>query len=242
MPERLDLSIAIKRARWRAGDESEEVSEEEFRSKRLPVLRRDEFRCRYCGANTVPTLDAWHGSLEASGYFEIHHLDDDHENNDLSNLVTACPFCHSVMHLGNAGARGCGVLVWNPGIDQASLNLIMQAVLVGMWRAAHESEDETATRVGAICEALYFGLRQLSGELEERYGQGASDPFVMGRALGELNQEDYAHRDRALYGVRFVPSYDYYAKRHLPYWGEHVYKGIPASTWEELCDAVTTDA
>lgn len=51
----------------------------EFARARKAVLNRDGYKCRLCGA-TEPIL--------------VHHVDENSEHNDESNLVTLCHGCH----------------------------------------------------------------------------------------------------------------------------------------------------
>lgn len=77
-------------AGWRRDDWMAADADAEFKLVRQKVLERDEHTCRFCG-------------FRAPKWQEVHHLDDNHHNNDPDNLVTACMFCHMVHHLGLAG-------------------------------------------------------------------------------------------------------------------------------------------
>lgn len=37
---------------------------------------------------------------ENYAFFDVHHLDGNHSNNSAQNLLTVCPNCHRVRHLG----------------------------------------------------------------------------------------------------------------------------------------------
>ncbi len=69
-----------------------------WKTIRRRILIRDDHTCRFCG-------------LRSQKYMEVHHVDGNHENNDESNLITVCPFCHSVFHVGLTGIQRRGILV-----------------------------------------------------------------------------------------------------------------------------------
>jgi len=169
-----------------------------------------------------------------------YHLDDDHTNNDPGNLATICPFCHSVFHIGNCGEREAGIIIWNTELSQSKLNALMMAVFVGMYRK--DSESKVERRNAGIAENLYYGVKSSSGMIEELFGEGASNPKKIGKALGALSRAQYARRAEILTGVRLLPNYKYYAKRHVPYWNDKVVGALHGETWEELWKDACTDA
>ena len=70
-----------------------------IKSHRLKLkLSRDgikEDKCELCGLST------WQGIKLP---LELHHIDGNHFNNELNNLMILCPNCHSIQK-GNAGAN-----------------------------------------------------------------------------------------------------------------------------------------
>lgn len=60
-----------------------------WRRLRLAVLERDNYTCSYCGFRT----DDRH-------QIQVNHVDGNPENNDITNLETACIHCHAMMHAG----------------------------------------------------------------------------------------------------------------------------------------------
>lgn len=64
---------------------------------RLKLIRDGikEEKCEYCG------LSEWRGKKVP---LELHHVDGNHFNNELSNLVIICPNCHALED-GNSGSN-----------------------------------------------------------------------------------------------------------------------------------------
>ncbi len=61
----------ISRPRWR-------------RISRI-VRERDSFTCQFCGA-------------DVNNFLQVHHVDFNENNDDLSNLITVCASCHQKIH------------------------------------------------------------------------------------------------------------------------------------------------
>ena len=61
-----------------------EYGKEFDKRKKDLILKRDNSTCRKCGSTTRP--------------LDIHHIDHNKKNNDLSNLITLCKICHGKIH------------------------------------------------------------------------------------------------------------------------------------------------
>jgi len=69
------------------------LDERKYEELRLQVLRRDGWRCQFCG--TMTNLEVRHQEFRS-------HSGQDHEN----NLVTLCNDCHSALHRQCAAISG----------------------------------------------------------------------------------------------------------------------------------------
>ena len=72
---------------WRAHDPRAAKADSDFRRVRPLILRRDRYTCQGCGAQPKNRL-------------EVHHLDNNHHNNRMGNLISVCKYCHAVFHSG----------------------------------------------------------------------------------------------------------------------------------------------
>ena len=81
--------LSVKRKQWRMEQSEHDRNEADavFQEVRKKVLDRDGRRCWFCG-------------FTSTAHQEVHHLDDDHTNNRLDNLVTICNIDHLCFHLG----------------------------------------------------------------------------------------------------------------------------------------------
>jgi len=71
-------------------DSSEGNSKE--KNLRKIILERDNFTCKYCGRREYTFKRSLH----------MHHIDYNHENNDVNNLITLCSRCHRNTNLNRA--------------------------------------------------------------------------------------------------------------------------------------------
>ena len=200
--EFLPLVMSVKAANWRMNDDNSEAADTEFRHVRLKALERDERTCRFCG-------------FKAPKYQEVHHLNDDHADNRVENLVTACGFCHSVQHIGLAGKYKTAVLAWIPEVSQDKLHHIVRSILVvTQWANGIEKEGRrhrpevtrAATEMAQAARSLETKLRSRQAEAEKRFI--TSDPLELGTILQTIavdNEALYEKRKDFLNGLRLLP-------------------------------------
>lgn len=196
-----------------------------YAQKRIHVLQRDRYRCTGCGFPAPPDREALSGSLAASGYLEVHHADNDHQNNDdVRNLVSLCPFCHTVHHIGFAGAHRRATLIWLPWLSQERVNLLCNLCGVVMARSGE--------RLPERARQLYDRMQALVDPLEESWGKGTGDPSILAGALGILHKqcpELYLERGKALNEIRVLPTLAAF-KEAVTWWSEHTW--LPGEQWE----------
>jgi intracellular multiplication protein IcmJ len=183
MPKKRPIVLSAKRRSWRMMDAHADEHDKRYQAVREQVLQRDDYTCVFCMFRSVK-------------YQHIHHMDDDHGNNKLTNLVTACPLCHQCFHLGMAGIRKAGVMVWMPEIPQAELNNLCRAIFVAV---QNSGEHEQAAR------SLYVSLESRAAVLETELGAGSSNPAAFGQAFLHMKEEQYAQRAKMMAPVRLLP-------------------------------------
>lgn len=222
------LILGVKRGLWRMHDPFAEEADADFAGVRQRVAKHYKHTCVYCDMKTLPQESERSPTKTSPGYFEVHHLDDNHQNNALDNLVMVCPFCHNVFHCGNAGKRDAGKIIWAPWIRQEDLNLLCHVLFIMMTFGQNDPETvkngaaftKAAERISNDARSRYQQLSSLGDDLENQLGRGLSNASVMGEALmilGSESAEAYKNRGRFLSGARFLPDYSYYMKQVM-YW------------------------
>lgn len=217
----LPIVLSARRPSWRMADAHADESDSRFLKIRSQILQRDDHSCAFCG-------------FRAMRFQEMHHLDDDHGNNKSSNLVTACCFCHACFHLGMAGTRRTGVVIWCPELSQAEINNVCRAVFV--------AETVGGTQEQAA-RALYAALSGRAAVVEQDLGPGASNPAALGQALLEMTPQQYSDRQRRLSGLRLLPKSSAFGTQ-VAYWQteKSLFGGLAVQEWDRLLPALSRDA
>lgn len=219
------LIPGVKGSCYRRDDPFAENAREDFAAIRMKVIERDHFTCVYCGLQTQGNEDAPGHTLEASGGLHVHHIDDDHNNNTEDNLISVCPLCHMVHHIGFAASRGYCHFIYLPEIRQEDLNILVHCIAVADARQCNSAEIEN------ICRAsweLYYVLNTFKRILVFNEDLNA-DTSMLGTALaGVLHERPdiYAQRAKGLHGIRVL--FDFKALQlnfaHLSGW-------LPGPSW-----------
>lgn len=194
-------------------DTHADEADKRYTSIRSTILERDDYTCGFC-------------ELRAQKFQEVHHLDDDHGNNAPSNLATACCFCHLCFHLGMAGLRNAGTIIWCPEISQAELNNLCRAIFVAV--ANHGKHEDAARK-------LYESLCSREAIIKEELGEGASNPGSLGQAFLEMTQEQYETRNDRMPGLRLLPKMNAFGKQ-IAFWQSEpsAYGNLADSEWDKL--------
>ncbi len=147
------------------------------------VFTRDNHTCQFCG-------------FRAQIYQEIINVDHDYRNNKLSNLVTACCFCAQCHFLEAVGRNdyGGGTLIYLPEITQPELNGLCHVLFCAMANAANYRAD---------AQTIYRSLKLRAQTVEQKLGEGMSNPGLLGQMLIESSIEN---PEKILKDLRLLPS------------------------------------
>jgi intracellular multiplication protein IcmJ len=209
------LVPSVKRSTFRIHDPEKESADNEYVKIRRSVFTRDKFTCQYCGFKATPNRTAPPETSEASGYLEAHHVDDDHTNNILPNLVSVCPFCHQVFHAGFAGKREAATLAWIPEITQENINLLCNLIFCIEYRA---EQDKSSQAYAAEARSLIASLRERREGLDALFGKDAITMQSLPSILMALHRNNmYEERGKLFSGLRLIPNPEPFAD-HIAWW------------------------
>lgn len=190
-----ELILSAKAKTWRMADRNFEHNDVEWSRLRTTVLQRDDYTCQFC-------------EFRARQWQEVHHLDDDHNNDNLDNLVTACAFCHQVHHIGLAGLTDSAKLAWLPEMTQQEIHHMIRTKLVlAQWvsRQSPNAPSHELPGYAAAVQAIDSAIAQRCLIIKEMVG--SDNPVVLGDALIAMsNDENYGRRGELLGGIRLVPT------------------------------------
>ena len=207
----LDIAYCIQTAIWKA-DCIDSTGSGSITDVRHAAIRRDDYTCQACGLHSsVTEHDMWCG-------LEVHHMDDNHDNNEDGNLVTVCPLCHGILHLDLMLSQGLmpGRFLWTDAIPQIHLNMITHVRAVAeILTAETEAEpslsgsalawarDESVAlrdKCRKLCESI--GTLEIPDGLEilrERKDGGLlirDNPALFGEVLGTFMRRNPTARER----------------------------------------------
>lgn len=182
---------------------------------RKQVIAQGRFgrRCHFC--------DFAFGTTDS---FDIHHVDGDHTNNEIENIVPICELCHAPFHLDTVSKKwpsDPGRIVFLPELTQIQLNNLLQVIFYSM---AMQSAAAAGEKVPSIASqafhphTVYRRITDRAHQVEmnssgETVRKGLSDPMVCSRVLLDMDDEEYAKRSVLLGGCRYVPGADYFIQQ-----------------------------
>lgn len=199
----LELVPSVKKSRFRVDDPSAEHSDSAFQKLRPEILERDDYTCQCCG-------------FKAKKWQEVHHIDNDHSNNKLSNLVTVCALCHMVFHIGLAGERESGRFIYIPpkyGVTQAKLNNMVRALWVHEASSRSKMDSPASAIIGRLTQYKIVANSLL----------GSSDPSILAEhMLSRMPAEAYERRGEIFKGFLLLPNASAFPKQ-IEYWRKEVF-------------------
>ncbi len=191
------LKLHVQAGNWRLF--SGRQSNKRFLEIRRQVLKRDNHTCQFCG-------------FQASQYQQIVNLDQSYANNVINNLVTACVFCCQCFFLESIGYDefGGGTIIYCPELSQAEINGMCHVLFCAITNGtAYKSSAQT----------IYRGLKLRSQVVEDKFGEGVSDPNVLGQVMAESHSCKPEHSQQILEPLRLLPSRAKF-KKQIQAWAE----------------------
>ena len=160
--------------------------DERFKSYEQKVLQRDRYTCQFCG-------------FQARLFQDVVNLDNNYTNNKLPNLVTACCFCAQCFFIESVGVGGYGggTLIYLPELTQAELNSLCHVLFCAI-------TNDTGYKSSA--QNIYRGFKFRSQLVEEKFGEGTSDPAIFGQLMIDAGVNDEERRSQLLKNILLLPS------------------------------------
>ena len=204
----VELIMGVKRGVFRKDDPHASLSMDKFKQMRSSILKRDDYTCRFC-------------SLRALKFQEVHHIDDNHDNNKPSNLITACSLCHQVFHIWFAGHNRSGTIVYIPEVDQVGLNILIRTLWI-----AQLSNDMHIKKYADLVESKI----RMMGQSAAKEQIGTFDAMQVGEFLQHLDTVNYNNRHQNLKNFHLLPLKQNFS-RQIQYWHDHVYGEMQPDDW-----------
>lgn len=189
----------------------------------LKVLERDKHTCYFC-------------KFQSSKYQEIHHLNDDHDDDSIDNLVTICPLCHQSFHLNVAYMTNGGTIIWLPEFTQQELNHLLRAIFVAMDTPVEEAKD---VKFHKMALSIYQSLETRQQYIDQYFYTGTNvesnerNVGAFGQMLLNLSQEEYLNRESFIEPFKILATPNRFPIQ-TKYWRKSTFQDIPITTWSKL--------
>lgn len=227
-----DLLLSVDLKSWQITSTShstlaEKPADEAKLNTYRRVMERDDHTCFYCG-------------FRSDKFQEVHHLNDDHDDNTENNLVTVCPLCHQSHHLNAASINNGATLIWLPELTQQELNHLCRVMFI----AEQIKDDSGGSSKNFIVDNAYswiYGdlMETRKRTLEEKFGTGSSDLGIFAQILLDIKTENpKQYRARADW-IRSFKLLHKPARFYLQtqYWKENVIN-MPVYRWVSLANKI----
>ena len=189
------LTIGIKRGTFRVNDAQAKRADSAFELGRPAALRQTKYRCARCFYESQDNP-----ARKRKSSLHVHHLDNDHQNNEPGNYMPICSLDHAYHHIGcdaptsggSAGWASQMVIAFIPEIEAETLNAFQRAVGAAL---TDPDEAELAFEMVSLLGATSLPVRDVMGSFQ------AKD---FAAAFGAMKEADYHQRDRATAGLRVL--------------------------------------
>lgn len=201
----LELKLLATPDAWRLY--SARKVDQRFAAFQQRVQQRDRYTCRFCG-------------FQAKNYQDVVNLDGNYTNNKMDNLATACCFCSQCFFMESVGVGGYGggTLIYLPELSQAELNSLCHVVFCAI-------TNDTGYKSSA--QTIYRSFKFRSQAVEEKFGEGTSDPAIFGHLLIDSGHVADDCSKAMLKDIRLLPSMAKFRKQ---------IEGWAASALEEIAE------
>lgn len=178
------LKLIASPSAWRLY--SARKADNRFKAFETKVFQRDKYTCQFCG-------------FQARFYQEVVNIDGNYNNNKIENLTTACCFCAQCFFLESVGVGGYGggTLIYLPELQQQELNSLCHVLFCAI-------TNDTGYKSNA--QDIYRSLKFRSQPVEEKFGEGTSDPAVFGQLMIDTNAISGDIAKNLLVNIRLLPS------------------------------------
>ncbi|KTC68112.1 IcmJ protein [Legionella birminghamensis] len=205
--ERNKLRLVASPGAWRLY--SARKADERFKAYEQKVFLRDRYTCQFCG-------------FQAKLFQEVINIDGNYTNNKISNMVTACCFCAQCFFVESVGVGGYGggTLIYLPELQQSELNSLCHVLFCAI-------TNDTGYKGSA--QNIYRSFKSRSQTVEEKFGEGTSDPSIFGQLIIDSGATSPEITDKLFNNIRLLPSRAKF-RRQIEQWAASALEEMAEST------------
>ena len=133
------------------------------------IHARDNYTCQFCG-------------FQARDNLETININGNYLENKKNNLLSGCGLCAQCFFLEAVGKSdfGGGVLIYLPEMTQNELNALCHVIFVSMICRLNNA---------SLAKNIYRSLKLRAQLIEEKVGEGLSNPAQFGQMLIEAGEQ-----------------------------------------------------
>lgn len=207
--ERAEIKLRASPGAWRLY--AARQSDIKFKSFEQKIFNRDHYTCQFCG-------------FQAKMYQDIINLDGNYLNNKADNLATSCCFCAQCFFLESVGVGGYGGgnLIFLPELTQAELNSFCHVIFCAI-------TNDTGYKM--VAQTIYRSFKFRSQVIEDKYGEGTSDPSIFARLIIDSRSVNPEKSDEIFKDIRLLPSRAKFRKQ-IEHWAASALQEISENARE----------
>lgn len=141
-----------------------------------------------------------------------------------------CQMCMHIRNMEKLPNLHEGKIIMMPEISQADLLNLMRAIYY-----FKQMGDKIEDDIDSI-ELIEEELNERTEVANHYYSPGISNPLIMIQLLLSLSEDEYTKREVALFGLRWVPSMEYYKDEHTELKGE--FAKFNPKNWNKLIKTI----
>lgn len=221
------LSLGIKRKEFRTNDANAKHADGIFETRRDDALRRASYRCTRCGYESV--AEVRNGK---SSRLHVHHLDDDHHNNEPANFAPHCSLDHAYHHIGCDAPTTGGSPGWASQMRIAYVPELAAEDLNHLQRACGAAMSNPVERVIALEIIDLLGV--LAGPVKDVFGTYKSKDFAA--CFASMTEGQYDQRFEYIDGLRVL-----FSPKILQNVGQEMLEDarlLPITRWEGVANGL----
>lgn len=178
------LKLMASAGAWRLY--SARKADANFKAFADKVFERDKYTCQFCG-------------FQARLHQEVVNLDGNYMNNRMANMITSCCFCSQCFFVESVGVGGYGggTLIYLPELTQPELNSLCHVLFCAI-------TNDTGYKISS--QTIYRSFKYRSQPVEEKFGEGTSDPSIFGQLLIDAEQTSNSVTSNLFKDIRLLPS------------------------------------
>lgn len=189
------LVIGIKRGIFRANDAGAKAADIVFETTRELSLRKAAYRCVRCGYESSDSKKPAKKSV-----LHVHHMDNDHANNEPENHQPHCSLDHAYHHIGCDAPTLGGSKGWASQMRIAYIPELPAEDLNGLQRAIGAALSSPQEKAAA--EEMIDLLGVLSLPVRDVLGSFYAKDFAA--CFSNMSEAEYEQRDDTVQGLRVL--------------------------------------